>query len=65
MHSSFIRLLLVPLVLVSPSLQAPQAVLNSFKRRPLTFNKDGTFQVSVFEDLHFGESTFPLKMKFW
>ncbi|KAK2616301.1 hypothetical protein QQS21_000735 [Conoideocrella luteorostrata] len=24
--------------------------------RPLTFNKDGTFQVSIFEDLHFGEN---------
>lgn len=24
--------------------------------RPLTFAKDGTFQISIFEDLHFGES---------
>lgn len=23
---------------------------------PLTFNSDGTFQISIFEDLHFGES---------
>ena len=25
-------------------------------RRPLRFAKDGTFQISIFEDLHFGES---------
>lgn len=25
---------------------------------PLRFNDDGTFQLSIFEDLHFGESTF-------
>lgn len=24
---------------------------------PLRFTKDGTFQISIFEDLHFGEST--------
>ena len=24
---------------------------------PLTFTEDGTFQISIFEDLHFGEST--------
>lgn len=23
---------------------------------PLTFSSDGTFQISIFEDLHFGES---------
>jgi hypothetical protein len=26
---------------------------------PLTFRSDGTFQISIFEDLHFGESRFP------
>ena len=25
--------------------------------KPLVFNADGTFQISIFEDLHFGEST--------
>jgi len=24
--------------------------------RPLRFAKDGTFQISIFEDLHYGES---------
>lgn len=28
----------------------------SVASRPLTFGKDGNFQISVFEDLHFGES---------
>jgi len=31
---------------------APSAVLDA----PLRFTRDGTFQISVFEDLHFGES---------
>ena len=31
---------------------APSAVLEA----PLRFTRDGTFQISVFEDLHFGES---------
>ncbi len=35
-------------------LEAPSAA----SRRPLTFGKDGNFQISVFEDLHFGESMF-------
>lgn len=26
---------------------------------PLRFTSDGTFQISIFEDLHFGESTSP------
>lgn len=29
---------------------------------PLTFRADGTFQISVFEDLHFGESMFTPQM---
>lgn len=24
-------------------------------RRPLTFSQDGTFQIAIFEDLHYGE----------
>jgi len=28
-------------------------------REPLRFTKDGTFQISIFEDLHFGESMIP------
>lgn len=27
---------------------------------PLKFKADGTFQISIFEDLHFGESMFPV-----
>ena len=26
-------------------------------KKPLIFTEDGTFQISIFEDLHFGEST--------
>lgn len=54
------------LAFVGASLQAPvteqeQETLQprdeaKFHRKPLVFNKDGTFQVSIFEDLHFGES---------
>jgi hypothetical protein len=28
------------------------------KDTPLKFSHDGTFQISVFEDLHFGDGTF-------
>lgn len=50
------------LALLGSSLQAPAVkdpLLDNpaeFRRKPLTFNDDGTFQVSIFEDLHFGES---------
>lgn len=50
------------LSLVGASLQAPTAqdpLLDDpaeFRRKPLTFTDDGRFQVSIFEDLHFGES---------
>lgn len=33
----------------------PRAVDNS-NLPPLTFNENGTFQISIFSDLHFGES---------
>lgn len=65
---------LVGLALVGASLQAPvaepephqeqqqetlqQRDAAKFHRKPLVFSKDGTFQVSIFEDLHFGESTY-------
>jgi len=34
-------------------ISAPSAVLEA----PLRFTRNGTFQISIFEDLHFGEST--------
>lgn len=47
--------------LIAPSLQAAlptrYAASNSGSPfGPLKFREDGTFQISVFEDLHFGES---------
>lgn len=47
--------------LTAPSLQAVLptrcAISNSSSSfGPLKFREDGTFQISVFEDLHFGES---------
>jgi hypothetical protein len=30
---------------------------------PLTFRDDGTFKISVFEDLHFGEDEFTRKSR--
>lgn len=47
--------------LIAPSLQAVlptrYAVSNSGSPfGPLKFREDGTFQISIFEDLHFGES---------
>jgi hypothetical protein len=35
---------------------APAPEYSQFSR-PLRFEQDGTFQISIFEDLHFGEST--------
>lgn len=31
---------------------------------PLKFNKDGTFHISIFGDLHFGESQYSLPFQF-
>lgn len=46
--------------LIVPSLQAVlptrYAVSSGSPFGPLKFRKDGTFQISIFEDLHFGES---------
>lgn len=47
--------------LVAPSLQAAlpskfAASDGSSPFGPLRFREDGTFQISIFEDLHFGES---------
>lgn len=36
---------------------------NRTLREPLRFAKDGSFQISVFEDLHFGESMIELISK--
>lgn len=38
----------------SPKTYAPNNSSRSSRR--LSFNQDGTFQISIFEDLHFGES---------
>ncbi|KAI1487797.1 Metallo-dependent phosphatase-like protein [Biscogniauxia mediterranea] len=35
---------------------AKRYAINSSQSAPLTFNEDGTFQISIFEDLHFGEN---------
>ena len=50
--------------LIAPSLQAVlptrYATSNSSSPfGPLKFREDGTFQISIFEDLHFGESESP------
>lgn len=47
--------------LIAPSLQAvlPTRYVSSNDsglNGPLRFREDGTFQISIFEDLHFGES---------
>ena len=52
---------LVVLWLIAPSLQAvlPARFASSNGSSsfgPLKFGEDGTFQISIFEDLHFGES---------
>lgn len=39
------------------TVQDPKNYKNTSRiSQPLTFNQDGTFQISIFEDLHFGES---------
>ncbi|KAI5924185.1 Metallo-dependent phosphatase-like protein [Camillea tinctor] len=35
---------------------AKRYAINSSQSAPLVFNEDGTFQISIFEDLHFGEN---------
>jgi hypothetical protein len=56
-------MLLVLFALATPSGQSPlpkQAQMGHADAftRPLSFTTNGTFQVSIFEDLHFGESEF-------
>jgi hypothetical protein len=36
--------------------------LTAISLEPLRFTKDGVFQISVFEDLHYGEGTHILKL---
>ena len=43
--------------LVWPRRSEPSAADQAFG--PLQFQPDGTFQISIFEDLHFGESSLP------
>ncbi|PNP38032.1 hypothetical protein TGAMA5MH_10131 [Trichoderma gamsii] len=49
---------LVLLLLAEPSWQSPLKTQNKEERglRPLSFTRNGTFQISIFEDLHFGEN---------
>ena len=49
--------LLVPLLLVTHGLAIPTMGTSSSKAQPLSlrFSPNGTFQLSVFEDLHYGE----------
>lgn len=53
----------VAIVFAVPSLQVmlPGKYANSSTASfgPLQFSDDGTFQISIFEDLHFGESKAP------
>lgn len=56
-------LISVALVCAVPSLQIvlPRRYSNSSASfGPLKFTEDGTFQISIFEDLHFGESKPPI-----
>ena len=49
---------LVDLHLNPPEARAADAItLNPYPNKPrLTFRKDGTFKITVFSDLHFGEN---------
>lgn len=55
---------LVLLLLAEPSWQSPLKTQNKERGalRPLSFTRNGTFQISIFEDLHFGESEFTAYM---
>jgi hypothetical protein len=47
---------LLPAALIAGAVAAPaQTSFDSFA--PLRFTRDGTFQISVFNDLHYGEGT--------
>jgi hypothetical protein len=47
---------LLPAALIAGAVAAPaQTGFDSFA--PLRFARDGTFQISVFNDLHYGEGT--------
>ena len=58
----FIRMLCALIVAVAFTVLSLGAVLPDTKRQnadlqaPLRFTSSGTFQISIFEDLHFGES---------
>lgn len=52
-----LRHILVGYLFAGLSSQAPLSRFN--QSVPLKFKSDGTFQLSIFEDLHFGESTVP------
>lgn len=48
--------LLLAIVLASLTFAAPSAVRGPWRFQPLRFTRDGTFHISIFEDLHFGEN---------
>lgn len=48
---------IVAVLLFSPISRCLQDDSSQARFPPLAFRPDGTFQVSIFEDLHFGEST--------
>lgn len=58
----------VVLLLAAPLLQifasAEAASKEELTNEALKFNKDGTFHISIFGDLHFGESQYSLSLKF-
>jgi hypothetical protein len=50
------RQYLLPLTLITGAVAAPaQTSLHGFA--PLRFTAEGTFQITVFNDLHYGEGT--------
>ncbi|POR35588.1 Putative inactive purple acid phosphatase 16 [Tolypocladium paradoxum] len=58
LSSLFMLLAFVALSAQAPPPPPPPERYDNSSRatRPLTFNKDGTFQISIFSDLHFGEN---------
>ena len=51
------QFLLVPVALIASVVGAPSQTLGFPGFAPLRFTRDGTFQITVFNDLHYGEGT--------
>ena len=63
MASSMMRIALLAATAIVNADLSSQALLPrgyaNYSFGPLQFNEDGTFQISILEDLHFGESRWP------